>query len=149
MSELIVFVGPSLAFLFSYVISYSIINKSIIRWETMAKWIRLRFPFGGPRFEFQAKHLPPFCFSHILCYVVEKRTKIEKPFVLYHELGLELTAFPKRQTNITIFTSNKCEKCPSNIRCWDSNPRPSEHESSHITTRPGLPPNHLSPFPNS
>ena len=29
----------------------------------------------------------------------------------------------------TIFTTNKCEKCPSSIQCWDSNPRPSEHES--------------------
>ena len=27
------------------------------------------------------------------------------------------------------------------IRCRDSNPRPFEHESSPITTRPGLPPN--------
>ena len=43
------------------------------------------------------------------------------------------------QTIITIFT-NKCEKCPSRIRCQDLNPRPSENESPHITTRPGLPP---------
>ena len=28
----------------------------------------------------------------------------------------------------------------SSIRCRDSNPRPSEHESPPITTRPGLPP---------
>ena len=32
------------------------------------------------------------------------------------------------------------KKCPSSIRCWDSNPRPSEHESPPITTRPGFPP---------
>ena len=45
------------------------------------------------------------------------------------------------QTNIiTIFTSNKCEKCPSNIQCRDSNPRPLEHEPLPINTRPGLPP---------
>ena len=31
-------------------------------------------------------------------------------------------------------------KCPSSIRSWDSNPRPSEHVSPPITTRPGLPP---------
>ena len=42
------------------------------------------------------------------------------------------------QTNITIFTI--CEKCPSSIRCRDSNPRPSEREYLPITTRPGLPP---------
>ena len=39
---------------------------------------------------------------------------------------------------ITIFTTNKCEECPSNIRCRDSNPQPLEHESPPITTRPGL-----------
>ena len=43
------------------------------------------------------------------------------------------------QTNITIFTTNKCEKCPSSIRSWDSNPQPSEHESPPITTTQGLP----------
>ena len=31
-------------------------------------------------------------------------------------------------------------KCPSSIRRRDSNPRPFEHESSPLTTRPGLPP---------
>ena len=45
------------------------------------------------------------------------------------------------QTNIiTIFTTNKCEKCPSSIQCRDSNPRPPEREPLPITTRPGLPP---------
>ena len=28
------------------------------------------------------------------------------------------------------------KKCPSNIRCWDSNPQPLKHESPPITTRP-------------
>ena len=32
------------------------------------------------------------------------------------------------------------KKCPSSIRCWNSNPRPLERESLLITTRPGLPP---------
>ena len=32
------------------------------------------------------------------------------------------------------------KKCPSSIRCWDLNPRPLEHESPPITTRPRLPP---------
>ena len=31
-------------------------------------------------------------------------------------------------------------KCPSSIRCWDSNSQPSEHESPPITTRPGQAP---------
>ena len=48
-----------------------------------------------------------------------------------------LWTFQKINTNFTI---NQCEKCPSSIRRRDSNPRPFEHESSPITTRPGLPP---------
>ena len=44
------------------------------------------------------------------------------------------------QANITIFTTSICGKCPSSIWCWDSNPRPSEHESTPLTNRPGLPP---------
>ena len=48
--------------------------------------------------------------------------------------------FRSFQTKIsTVFTANLCEKCPSNIRCWDLNPWPSEHESPPITTRPRLP----------
>ena len=54
-----------------------------------------------------------------------------------------LRLFSTFQSNITISTTNKCEKCPSSKRRWDSNPRPLEHESPPITTRPGLPPNKL------
>ena len=43
------------------------------------------------------------------------------------------------QTNITIFTKNKCEKCSSSIWCWDSKPRSLKHESPPIPTRSGLP----------
>ena len=42
--------------------------------------------------------------------------------------------------NSTNFTTNKCEKCPSGIRHWDSNSQPSDYESHPLTTRPGLPP---------
>ena len=45
------------------------------------------------------------------------------------------------QTNNTIFLTNKCEKCPSGFRCWDTNPQPLVHESSPVTTRLGFPPN--------
>ena len=44
--------------------------------------------------------------------------------------------FSSLQTHITFFITNKCEKCPSSIRCWDSNWQPLEHESPPITTRP-------------
>ena len=46
--------------------------------------------------------------------------------------------------NIKIFTANKCEICPSGIRCWDSNPQPSGLESPPITTRPEFPPRNIS-----
>ena len=39
--------------------------------------------------------------------------------------------FSSFQTNIT-----NVKICPSSMRCWDSNSRPSEHEYPHITTRP-------------
>ena len=44
--------------------------------------------------------------------------------------------FRSFQTNTTIFTTNQCERM--SIMCWDSNPQPSKHESSPITTRPEL-----------
>ena len=43
-------------------------------------------------------------------------------------------------SNNTFFTTNKSVKCPSSLRCWDSNPQPSEWKSPPITTGPGLPP---------
>ena len=48
--------------------------------------------------------------------------------------------FSSFQTNNNFFTTNKCEKYPFSIWCWDSNPWPMEHKSPPITTRPGLPP---------
>ena len=56
---------------------------------------------------------------------------------------------PLFQTNINaIFTTDQCEKmsCPSSIWRWDLNPQPSELEPPPITTRPGLPPFHFSPY---
>ena len=66
-------------------------------------------------------------------------------YALHHSLHVFLKKMGHRlfssfQTNITIFTAKKWAKCPFSIRCWDSNPRPLEHESPPITTRPGPPP---------
>ena len=44
------------------------------------------------------------------------------------------------QTKLQILQQINVKKCPSSTRCWDFNPRPLEHESLPITTRPGLPP---------
>ena len=45
-----------------------------------------------------------------------------------------------KQTSMSFFQPINVTKCPSYIRCWDSNPLPSDYESHPITTRPGLPP---------
>ena len=39
-----------------------------------------------------------------------------------------------------VFITMYCEKCPSSIWCWDSNPNRLKRESPLITTRPRLPP---------
>ena len=61
-------------------------------------------------------------------------------FLKWANPGHFFILFLSFQTNITIFTTHKCEKFPYSIRCWDSNPRPLEHESPPITTIPGLSP---------
>ena len=38
------------------------------------------------------------------------------------------------------------KKCPSSIQYWDSNTRPSRHESPSKTTGPGLPPKYVCLF---
>ena len=45
--------------------------------------------------------------------------------------------FSSFQTNVTIFTTIWCEKCPSSIWCLDLKPQPLECESPPIITRPG------------
>ena len=42
---------------------------------------------------------------------------------------------------IQILQQNNVKKCPSSIRCRDSNSQSSDYESPNLTTRPGLPPN--------
>ena len=44
------------------------------------------------------------------------------------------------QTLLQFLQQVKCQKCPSNIRCRDSNSQPSDYESLPLTTRPGLTP---------
>ena len=66
---------------------------------------------------------------------------VHKVFFKWASPGLFYVYFRSFQTNIAIFTTNICEKCPSSIRCRDSSPQPLEHGSLPITIRPGLPPN--------
>ena len=62
-------------------------------------------------------------------------------FLKMGQPGLFFVLFLSFQTNITILTTNKCEKCPSSIQRRDSNSQPSDYESPPLTTRPGLPRN--------
>ena len=52
----------------------------------------------------------------------------------------KLNVFSNNQYN---FYNKYVRKCPSSIRCRDSNPPPSERQSLPITTRPGLPPSKI------
>ena len=73
------------------------------------------------------------CTCNFMSHCLHVFFKKGQPLPLYSFI------FGLYQTNIiTNFTANICEKM--SIRCWDLNPRPSEHESSTITTRLGLPP---------
>ena len=54
--------------------------------------------------------------------------------------GLFFNLLSSFQTQIKILQQMNVKKCPSSIRCRDSNSQPLEHESPTITTRPGLPP---------
>ena len=66
----------------------------------------------------------------------------ETSFFKWANPGLFFIYFRSFQTNTIIFTANQRGKmsCPSSIQSLDSNPQPLKHESSPITTRPGLPP---------
>ena len=46
----------------------------------------------------------------------------------------------KKWANLQILQQINVKKCLSSIWCRDLNPRPLEHDSPPITTRPGLPP---------
>ena len=65
----------------------------------------------------------------------QRRRPLQKPINAHSAIY-----FKNGPTFRPIFTTNKCEKRPSSIRCRDSNPQPSEREPLPITTRPGLPP---------
>ena len=48
-----------------------------------------------------------------------------------------------KQTSLQLLQQIYVKICPSSIWCQDSNPRPLEHESPPMTTRPKLPPNEV------
>ena len=43
-----------------------------------------------------------------------------------------------KQTSLQFLQQIHVKKCPSSVQCWVSNPQPLDHESSPMTTTPGL-----------
>ena len=83
-----------------------------------------------------------FCFPLCYRYLKQSIASIPKSFLKGSTLVSFSFIFGLFQTNNTFFYNKsmwKMSKCPSSIRCRDSIPRIFEHESSPITTRPGLP----------
>ena len=83
--------------------------------------------------------------TNLLCHLIQSRKTggATKSFFKWPTLASFSFIFGLfKQTSITIFTTNQCEKmsCTSRIRCQASNPQPLEHESLPITTKPGLSP---------
>ena len=68
-------------------------------------------------------------FRYILIFFLQFYFLMGQPRPLFHFCCLF-------QIHITIFPTNKCEKCPCSIWCRDSNSQPLEHESPPKTTRP-------------
>ena len=74
-----------------------------------------------------------FCATH----------KVKNNLLLNGPSPTSFRLFSSFQTNITILQQINVKKYPSSIRCWESNPRPSELESPPRATRAGLPPNEI------
>ena len=99
-------------------------------WSTTQSWTMIYFLANGKIEN---------CITFIKVVFEDPRRKIS--LFTWAIPGLYFVYFRLFQANFTIFTSNTCQKwCPSSIGCWDSNPRPSGHESPPTTIRPGLPP---------
>ena len=78
--------------------------------------------------------------SHLQCLIIDMKSFFKKKWA---NPGLFFVYFRSFQTNNTIFTTNQCEKISIQYTVPGLNPQPLIHESSSITTRPGLLPNRL------
>ena len=98
----------------------------------------------GPKYDRSshfAKHICYLGANHGVGLVHIFTMQIKINFFKWAKPGLLFVYFRYFQTNIfKIFTTNKCEKCPSSIGCRDLNSQPSDYKSPPLTTRPGLPP---------
>ena len=89
---------------------------------------RLSYLFCPEKIEFRFEHR---LHVHVVAgQRVGLRHREVVPLVLAVETGTLFFRFSFIFVFFTIFPTNQCEKCPSSIRYWDSNPRPI---SSRIT----------------
>ena len=68
------------------------------------------------------------------------RVPIGHFFKKWANSGLFLIYFRLFKHTLQFLQQINVNKCPSSIRCQDSNSRPLKHEYSPMPTRPGLPP---------
>ena len=83
-----------------------------------------------------SSHNSPISYSAISFWLVNKNVFLKKWAIP----GLFFICFRLFKQTLQFVQQINVNKCPSSIRCWDSwdsNPRPLEHESPPITTRPG------------
>ena len=85
----------------------------------------------------QKCHFSFFFEKSFMSSTTGKDLKTEKEVIFFY-FNLFLV-FSNKQYNFY----NKSMSCPSSIRRQDLNPRPLKHESSPITTIPGLPPKNI------
>ena len=83
-----------------------------------------------------------------MCNNIQQRSHSEKLLPWIAQFGqcfLNMTQSRPLFCLFSVFVKkkNQCEKCPFSIQYQDSNPQPFKHESTNITTRPGLPPRSL------
>ena len=111
-----------------------IVNKDPFFYSNLQRSVRIVRMDSPQTFSFQFR----FNNNNKLAFCIDEAPSND--FFKWAIPGLFLAYFRFFQTNITIFPTSKYERGPSRIQCWDLNPRPSEHASPPITTRPELPP---------
>ena len=84
-------------------------------------------------------------FGRWMCNNIQQRSHSEKLLPWIAQFGQCFLNMTQSRPLFCLFSvflkkKNQCEKCPFSIQYQDSNPQPLKHESTNITTRPGLPP---------
>ena len=117
-------------------------SVSLVEWTSILKWHfvqtlqRLTIKLGQSKIELKRSSLfGDIIITLILILHPFKMFLKDQPQSLFHLFPV----FSNKQYNFYNKSMWKMS-CPSGLWCWDSNPRPLEHDSSPIITRPVLPP---------